>query len=65
MELKWNQSEKGAIEQIKNKQYVRALEEYSGNLLLVGINYDKKSKMHNCVIETYKNYKIDGGKLYE
>lgn len=64
VELKWNQSEKGAIEQIKNKQYVKALEEYSGNLLLVGINYDKKSKMHHCVIETYKNYKIDGGKMY-
>lgn len=64
VELKWNQSENGAIEQIKNKQYVKALEEYSGNILLVGINYDKKSKMHHCVIETYKNYKIDGGKMY-
>lgn len=53
VELKWNQSAKGAIDQIKDKQYVQALEEYSGNLLLVGVNYDKKSKTHCCVIEKY------------
>ncbi|MBQ4523245.1 MAG: AAA family ATPase [Lachnospiraceae bacterium] len=52
VELKWNQSEQGAIEQIKKKEYGKALAEYSGNLLLVGINYDKKSKKHGCVIET-------------
>lgn len=54
VELKWNQSQSGAIEQIKNRQYVKALEEYSGSILLVGINYDKKSKEHHCVIETYE-----------
>ena len=52
VELKWNQSEQGAIEQIKKKEYGKVLAEYSGNLLLVGINYDKKSKKHGCVIET-------------
>ena len=41
------------------------LEEYIGNLLLVGINYDKKSKMHYCEIETYENSRIEGDKLYE
>ena len=51
VELKWNQSEQGAIEQIKKKEYVKVLEEYSGKILLVGINYDKKSKKHGCVIE--------------
>ena len=51
VELKWNQSEYGAIEQIRKKEYIKALEEYSGKVLLVGINYDKKSKKHNCVIE--------------
>lgn len=51
VELKWNKSEQGAIEQIKKKEYGKALAEYSGNLLLVGINYDKKSKKHSCVIE--------------
>jgi len=38
MELKWDKSAKGAISQIKEKQYVDALKEYQGNLLLVGIN---------------------------
>ena len=28
-----------------------ALEDYQGNLLLVGINYDKTTKKHECVIE--------------
>ena len=51
VELKWNQSEQGAITQIKKKEYVKVLEEYSGKILLVGINYDKKSKKHGCVIE--------------
>lgn len=56
MELKWDKSAKGAISQIKEKQYVDALKEYQGNLLLVGINYEKDTKTHTCVIEqAYKN----------
>ena len=51
VELKWNQTAQGAIDQIKNKQYVQSLKEYQGNLLLVGINYDKESKKHQCIIE--------------
>lgn len=51
VELKWNQSVKGAISQIKEKQYMQALGEYQGNLLLVGSNYDKESKKHECVME--------------
>ena len=51
VELKWNQSALGAISQIKEKHYVQALSEYQGNLILVGINYDKESKKHQCVIE--------------
>lgn len=51
VELKWNQSAKGAIQQIKEKQYVKALDGYSGSMLLVGINYDKDDKKHQCVIE--------------
>lgn len=59
VELKWNRSAKGAIDQIKRQEYMQALNEYKGNLLLVGINYDKKSKTHKCEIEqfTYKNIK--------
>ena len=51
IELKWDKSAEGAIAQIKNKQYVEALKDYRGNLLLAGINYDKKNKKHTCVIE--------------
>lgn len=53
VELKWNQSAEGAIGQIKNMQYGKALEEYSGNVLLVGINYDRKEKTHRCIIEKF------------
>ncbi len=50
IELKKDKDAVGAIEQIKQKNYVKALESYRGNLLLVGINYDKDKK-HSCVIE--------------
>lgn len=53
VELKWNKTAKGAIAQIKNKEYCRSLEEYKGNILLVGINYSKKTREHECVIEEY------------
>lgn len=52
IELKWDKSAVGAIEQIKEKQYGNALKEYQGNLLLVEINYNKMTKKHECVIET-------------
>lgn len=51
VELKVNQSADGALAQIKEKGYFKALEEYKGNLLLIGINYDKTSKEHECHIE--------------
>ena len=51
IELKWDKSAAGAIEQIKEKRYGNALKDYQGNLLLVGINYNKTTKMHECVIE--------------
>ena len=44
IELKWNKSAKGAIDQIKEKQYIDALKDYEGNLLLAGINYDRETK---------------------
>ena len=51
VELKWDRSVEGAIAQIKEKKYMKALEEYKGNVLLVAINYDKKNKKHECKIE--------------
>ena len=37
------------------KQYPDMLLDYTGNILMVGINYDKKSKKHECMIEAYRN----------
>ena len=51
IELKWDRSIVGALEQIKEKNYVSALRKYQGKILLVGINYNKKSKKHECGIE--------------
>ena len=54
VELKYDGSAESAIEQIKEKQYTDCLKDYSGEVLLVGINYDKESKKHSCKIEKAK-----------
>lgn len=54
VELKWDKTAEGAINQIKSKGYVSALKEYEGNILLVGINYEKKSRKHQCRIEKFE-----------
>lgn len=51
VELKWNGSVKTAIDQISEKKYPEPLKEYTGDILVVGINYDKKTKKHECSIE--------------
>ena len=58
IELKHNKHADGAIAQIKSRNYPDRLEHYKGNILLVGINYDKnlpnsdpEFKHHTCVIE--------------
>ena len=53
-ELKWNRKADTAIAQIKEKKYPESLLQYTGDILLVGINYDKKSKAHQCIIEKFK-----------
>ena len=50
LELKFNHDADSAIDQILRKQYPAKVAEYTGNLLLVGINYDKKTKTHECKI---------------
>lgn len=44
VELKWDKTAQTAVTQIKER-------EYSGEILLVGITYDRKTKEHQCVIE--------------
>ena len=51
IELKFNHTADTAIDQIKRKEYPAKIAEYTGNLLLVGINYDKETKQHSCKIE--------------
>ena len=54
LELKYNKDTDAAIDQIKRKDYSQIVFEYTGEVLLVGINYDKngpKGKQHTCVIE--------------
>lgn len=58
IELKYDKSASTALEQIKRQQYPDRLAHYRGNILLVGINYDKAIsnnqpdfKHHSCVIE--------------
>ena len=53
VELKWDKTASGAIRQIKDKGYASWIEGYTGGILLVGINYDKEEKVHECVIEKY------------
>lgn len=54
VELKWNKNVHTAIQQIRDKNYPQSLLAYTGNILLVGISYDKESRVHECRIEEYK-----------
>lgn len=54
VELKCDHSAEEAVEQIRKKEYTDCLKDYSGEVLLVGVNYDKKSKKHTCRIERTK-----------
>jgi hypothetical protein len=51
VELKWNKTSDGAIAQIKEKNYPQVFDGFGSDILLVGINYDAKTKEHNCRIE--------------
>ena len=62
IELKFNHSADTAIDQIKRKEYPTKIADYTGNILLVGINYDKETKLHTCKIES--NYSIGMYEFY-
>jgi hypothetical protein len=58
IELKYNQSADTALSQIRRREYPARLEHYKGNLLLVGIDYQRDAvntapefKRHSCKIE--------------
>ncbi len=58
VELKWNGSAQGAIDQIRKKKYPSVLHNFGGPILLVGITYDKDAdageKKHTCKIIEYR-----------
>ena len=54
IELKFDKSALTAITQIKEKNYLQFFKDYKGEVLLVGINYSKDTKTHQCIIERAK-----------
>ena len=40
IELKWNKTVQTALDQIKEKNYPESISQYTGNILLVAVNYD-------------------------
>lgn len=54
IELKWNKTEEGAIKQIKSRNYPQIFRNYGSDIMLVGINYDVKTRKHTCRIEKYE-----------
>ena len=53
IELKYDKDTQAAISQIKARNYPQAVADYTGDILLVGINYDKDTKQHECQIEQW------------
>lgn len=51
IELKWDNAAESAIDQINDKSYIEGLKSYMGKVLLVGVNYNKTDKKHECRIE--------------
>ena len=54
IEIKKDANAKVALEQIKERDYVSRVKEHTDNILLIGINYDSKTKQHTCSIEEYQ-----------
>lgn len=59
VELKWNKNARTALQQIRDRHYPETLVGYTGSILLVGINYDQRTKQHECLIE--KNQELGSG----
>ncbi len=57
VELKWNESAETAINQILARNYPEALKGYGGEILLVGISYDRNApagkRKHACRIQKF------------
>ena len=54
IELKKDRTARAAIAQIRERHYPQQVEQYTGDMLLVGINYDEDTKKHDCQIELWR-----------
>ena len=54
IELKKDRNACAAIAQIKERRYPQQVENFTGDMLLVGINYDEGTKKHDCQIEAWR-----------
>ena len=46
------------MQQIREKHYPDSVLHYTGDILLVAINYDKNSKKHPCLMEKYEKKEL-------
>lgn len=51
VELKWDKSAQGAIDQINEKGYTDWVNGYTEEVLLIGVSYRKETKEHSCKIK--------------
>ena len=59
IELKMDSTSVGAIAQIREKHYPKVLKDYFDEVILCGINYNSKTKIHTCKIEKLQKDAID------
>lgn len=55
VELKWDKDADTAIRQIIGNKYNGVFKNFGRDVILVGINYNKKTKKHQCKIEVSKH----------
>ena len=55
VELKGNQAAEGAIQQINDRKYPKVLENYDGEIVLVGVSLTKRIKSMNAELRSIKN----------
>lgn len=51
LELKYGGTAEGALNQIRERNYMEGMPESVKTIILAGINYDKKTKKHECRME--------------
>ena len=62
VELKWDKTTDTAIQQIHNRKYSSAFDDYQGEIVLVGVNYNKESKDKNTRVQDRASYEGVGAR---